>query len=437
MIKLSVFVLSLTALSTAYAARSCVTPADEWGSQYLIAEVEPGRLLSSAISFKIDSEYRKSLDQLKDLRDVLKSRGTELVLVPVPPSGIVYGNLLNVNELSRKYPPVKDFNFSAGQKAYREMVKVLNENGIATVSLLDVALQNKAEFFLKQDHHWSPRGAQWSASAVASVVRQKFPSLLPKMSQVQTSVVKKAPKEQLGSYADQARRCGWVFSQEKFDDIQMEDANLGLLDEIGDFTLLLGDSFSKRPLDESFSIYLREALGVEVVNAAVDGGGLTDAMLKYFSEPQNHLQMPKLVIWQFASGYSQLNNELFFRQAIPAVGTPCTANNAIASVSSASQSGSSQDLVLKIPEGTSISGPQYFVKLELSNLNIKTFSYFFQYRDGNTDGLYYERSDRLNNLGHFNLMLNGTNKSSLSQIRIELPKSETSKASLSLCRFPR
>jgi hypothetical protein len=104
-------------------------------------------------------------------RDQLKTRGIELVVVPVPGKPGIYPDKLTrraVGKAPETHSPTL------------ELLDALRRMGVPTVNLFAVfqharfqpgGLQTGAPLYLAQDTHWSPRGARLAAGAVASRIQ--------------------------------------------------------------------------------------------------------------------------------------------------------------------------------------------------------------------------------------------------------------------------
>jgi alginate biosynthesis protein AlgX len=96
-----------------------------------------------------------------------------------------------------------------------------------------------------------------------------------------------------------------------------------LFDEAPDpEVILVGDSNAAAREDESkqfnFDGYLKQYLGVDILNYALPGVGEDGSLLEYLLSADYKAEAPKLIVWELPANY-RLDSPLMYRQLVPAV----------------------------------------------------------------------------------------------------------------------
>jgi len=269
--------------------------------------------------------------------DQLQERGIALVVVPVPGKPSVYPDQVTRREVGRQ-PPL--------QSPTRELLSALQRQGVATVDLFATfgearseagQGQTKGALYLAQDTHWTPRGAELAAEAVAAQLRER------KLAPAQTMAFRteRVVVTRWGDVLDMMQIPGLrdVFPPETVECHQVCDPVLGPLvptasGRPGTYrypgqkasVLVLGDSFcriyqspeprslgelpdatgrtgewgAKRLLPGSagFIAHLALALQSPVDAIVSDGGASADVRRKLSTDPEI-LEGKKVVVWVF------------------------------------------------------------------------------------------------------------------------------------------
>jgi alginate biosynthesis protein AlgX len=260
--------------------------------------------------------------ELKRLRDALKARGTDLVIVYLPPRALVHTDKLPKSARRTYNPELARFSYALTLQRFRKV-------GLVAPDLTQL-LREPADppYFFRGDHHWTPYGAQRTARIVADAVRQ-LPSYarLPKARFTTERVGLLAKKGSL--YRAATQLCGAGYASQYVD--RFATAREGDADLFGEAELppvaLVGTSMSEG--DYNFAGFLSEHLGVDVLNASVPGGG-HGAMLQYLPSPEFQKSPPKVLIWELQTNHN-LSQRNFYRQVVPMVHDGCEARPALLS----------------------------------------------------------------------------------------------------------
>jgi len=291
--------------------------------------VEPGAALT---------QRQNVVRAIRRFRDQLRERGIELLVVPVPGKPSVYPEQVT----SRIGPGGAGF---AGPT--KDLLADLERDGVATLDLLTVFRQALEQapaerLYLVRDTHWTPRGAQRAAEAVAERLRALGWSPKP----ARAFRTEPVTVERWGDILEMMQIPGLRedHGPERIECVQVLDPALGPLvpgasERPGTYrypaeqatVLVLGDSFmriyqypeprslgavvggagdasgaagerqgSKRLLPGSagFVSHLARALEAPVDAIASDGGAATDVRRKLSVNPEI-LEGKRVVIWEF------------------------------------------------------------------------------------------------------------------------------------------
>ncbi|HEX8464854.1 MAG TPA: hypothetical protein VF627_09585 [Abditibacterium sp.] len=248
------------------------------------------------------------LPAILDFKAQLEKSGVELLLVPVPPKALVYPEALLP---SLKNPPRLD-------EQHQQFTALLRENGVEVLDLMPDFLAHRAEaagpVYLRQDTHWSGRGAVFASRRIAEVVKAKpWFGAVPKVKWA--SEWKRQPIEGdlwLGLTGKQPPRevvpLRFVGTRAASAKTALKPVPINRQSPI----LLLGDSHDL-VFHEGGDMHARGAglpdqlaldLGFAVDLIAVRGSGATPArsnLMRRVRADANYLGRKKLVIWCFSA----------------------------------------------------------------------------------------------------------------------------------------
>lgn len=269
---------------------------------------------------------------IQRIRGQFQARGIRLLVVPVPGKPAVYPD-----RVTRRAGNLKGVPSPA-----QDLLSDLNKTGIEAVDLFTLFHQERqktggADLYLATDTHWTPRGAQLAARAVAA----KVLAMGWKPAQTVAFESTPVPVKRWGDLLDMAQIPGFrqAFGMETVACEQIRDPALGLLipapsDRPGTYKypgpaatlLVLGDSFSRiyqypeppslgeaaehsenrpeqtkrlLPGSAGFVSHLAQELKSPVDAIISDGGAATDVRRK-LSTNAEILEGKSIVIWEFA-----------------------------------------------------------------------------------------------------------------------------------------
>lgn len=244
---------------------------------------------------------RAGYNGLRDLGNALKKRGTELIIVPLPTRGIVHPEKLDRIE----------FSHSRVAKNYSLYLERLRKVGLLVPELTQLTYGDQEEpLYFARDHHWTPAGARKTAALVADLLRQTnlLESVTPQV--YSTKIIKSDSTS--GSYTRAALElCEKTFPPEDFD-VYYSETEIDLFADLSSpDVVLVGTSNSNGSKSFNFDGFLRESLGVDVLNMATSGGGFDESLLQYLASAEFQTQPPKILIWE-VPGYYNLKQPSFY-----------------------------------------------------------------------------------------------------------------------------
>ena len=221
------------------------------------------------------------------LREAFATRGAQLVVLAAPPrplfapEGVVPAN--------------RDLDaLQAGFSAY---IEALNAAGIPAPDLTQALSVDVAEdYYFARDTHWTPKGAAWSSVELATLMGQMPPSLedLPFAETY-------SEKGSLSAVVEKV--CGTrPVAEETVAPIYASVGGAAaLLGDAGDPTVaLVGTSFSDRYQTDAYQVAgaLSWALGADVQNVSLTGGGLVGAMSGFIQSGALEQGQFQTVVWE-------------------------------------------------------------------------------------------------------------------------------------------
>ena len=412
--------------------------------------------------YSSDLRYGHDLDDLtvwmNRFNDTLKEEGTLLVVVPTPLRGMVRGEV--VNDTAALAALEIDFDVSEARAAYHNYVASLEP--ILGVDLLNAARSLNGQnpgYHLKLDRHWTPAGARISAQAVARALLASpaYNALPPpeRSAFITTEIgTKPAPnkvfeliEENCGDLPDALMEMMPLYQTERA--VENQD----LFAAQTPFVVLTGGSFSGEQYN--FAGFLSEALGQEVVNNSVSGGGLFVALQDYLLNTSAESRA-KVIIWEYrmtdASDTNMRENFTPFRELIPSLYGACSPEMRLVSGSTdvpapplvrlvsthmeSTEAASKTFTILETPDNADIQGENYYLHLRASDLSLVEFDMVLTHQDGSVDRAQINRSTRVSNTGEFFLELSRGVSSPLAEVALSVPAGVTGTVDAQICKVP-
>lgn len=254
------------------------------GSQGWLFSTEEARPAPS------DADLSAIADLIQDIAIQLLHNGTHLVVVPLPAK----------IDIARVHSPEPAFGATLAGLHQRFSAKVA-ARGVTVVNAREQLVSAGAQAFFATDTHWTPKGADIVATAVAQSGTVVHGSLtydrkdgLPKTltGDLVAFVTTAAMAPSIGLAAEEVLP---VVQTPRGPD----------LDVFGDAAadiVLVGTSYSANP-DWGFADSLMRALGRDVVSVAEQGQGPLEPMRDYLASADFRTAPPSVVIWEIPVRY--------------------------------------------------------------------------------------------------------------------------------------
>ena len=378
--------------------------------------------------------------KLKGLRDALKKKGIELVVVYQPTRG-----LINREKLT---PAERDaFNYDLAKKNYLATVDKLRQTGMYVPDYSPLFDEKEEHaFYFKGDHHWTPYGAERAAKITAETLKE-VPGFadIPKQ-QYESKRVGLLSK--LGTFHKAAAQlCGNSYATQYVDRFETTAAGSGdggggegdlFGDESQPQVALVGTSNSGPAYN--FAGFLEQYSGAEILNNAISGGGFDSSLLQYLSSKEFHDHPPKIIVWEFATHYDMAQKS-FYRQAMPLVDNGCDGQKAVLTNDVKLHNGATEVLVNGKNQLLDLRGSNYQVDLTFSDPSVKTMKATIWYLNGRRENLKLEQSAAADTGGRYVFQLrNDPGWAELSMLAMEIHSPEQMPDNLSvkatLCKRP-
>lgn len=347
--------------------------------------------------FKLVSDITPyALGQLKRLTDALKANGTTLVIALIPRRSLLTEQHLSASLASPG-------TLEALRQAYQTRRAALADYGAIVPDLLyGLSAQHQdMQLFFSRDHHWTPDGAALAARLLAQQIAS-LPGMERLPSTSFTTTTSQIAKN-TGSYAQFANKaCHLELPPEPYEQRETLRSNASLLDDDTPGIVLAGTSYSNPRFN--FSGALSEALGHDVLNVAVDGGGIDEALVNYLSTSSFAEKRPAFIIWETPDLYSFNGQGYMWRQMVPAAEGACNDVSALAVASQPFTPSTTlfDNLDLKI-------NPSHdFIYLETDSKSAAKLTLHISYMDGTAEDVALTRTTKVENSGRFFLQLNST-----------------------------
>jgi len=248
---------------------------------------------------------------LQQLQQALQSKGTTLVMVPIPARALVHPQYLG---------DIK-YDVAVGRAAYQEYLQQLRAINIVVPALETILSEHQEKpMFFARDHHWNHHGARTIARLTAQALRESdgYSAIFKQT----FSSHRVANAHNNGSFQRAAKMlCEQHFASEPFKIYHTEATQA--LDLFADLAMpevvLVGTSNSKGSLQFNFDGFLRQYAKVAVLNQAVSGGGFGEALRRYIESDMFREFAPKFLVWELPS-YYHLNDAAYFTELLSALG---------------------------------------------------------------------------------------------------------------------
>ncbi len=333
---------------------------------------------------------------LKELRDALKSKGVELLVVYQPTRGLVNRRKLNPQDYAR-------FDYAKALHSYRATLQKFQQLGLWVPDLTPLTdEQHEQPFYFRGDQHWSPYGAQRTARLVADEVK-RIPAFaeVPRREFVTRKEGIMGKTGTLHNVAGQL--CGTSYATQYTDQFSTEPKDESSGDDLfGEASTpqitLVGTSHSGK--NYNFGGFLQQYIGADVLNVAAPGGGLEGAMLEYLASDEFQQSPPKVLIWEFSPLYS-LDQDKVYRQMMALLDNGCEGKPAVLANQTRLRPGRNEVLVNGQQQLLALRSDAYQMDIRFSDPSVKVLEATLWYMNGRREKLKLEKTDTVETNGRF------------------------------------
>lgn len=379
---------------------------------------------------------------LARLAAALRHKGVTPFMVSVPPR-------LSVAQakLDRNRPEFRTFSQDSISSAHHRRIEVLNRAGFVAQDMVDLANASGLgpEFFFHVDHHWSSEGLRVVARELGAMIRA-LPAYAS-MPRVEWQLMSRESRT-AGTYRYVViTRCEGTdippMETLSYKAVRATEATAEALlgDEPEAPVVLVGTSQSRREeydldrgvfTEDSFAALLRHELGVEVLNAAVPGGGSYVGIDGWLTSDDYQAGKPQVLVWETNDSDGFVDHAAL-RRIVPAAWGVCSDQDALlrakGPVGPAGIELLNRD---KLP----IQGSAYYVAIELTDHQVRDLDVTIGHSGGAFDNQHLARSALVANSGRFFLELSDALASPLQSIRISLPEGAQGSYLARVCTVP-
>jgi len=371
---------------------------------------------------------------VKQLVDVLAAKGTRLVIVVPPLRGIVED--AHAGPYRRKYLLEDQQSL---RNSHRRALAALARTGAIVPDLLKAAdaakLPASVDFYRKQDNHWHSAGARISAAAVAAEIAARVDlSKLPKQAHA-SRITAQGPYRTL--VVDKlAEICGPKFIARDQEPTYVtepvgESAGGGdLLGGSATSIVLAGTSFSRPDGQYNFGGFLAEALGLDVLNVAIPGGGLVTSILSYLGSEDFSSAPPAVLVWEVRP--FELPDEKFVGELLATIAGTCPTEQALLKQDSKLQRGMTEVMAFTPEQRSKLRAP-LFVDVAIGETGINKYLLRMNYSDFTNEDVEVDLTRAAFPPGHFFHALTAAQLGKLESILLRPAARLNGSVTVSLC----
>lgn len=380
-----------------------------------------------------------NLTVVKKIRELLRLKKTELVLLPVPPRALLSKNYLMPDGIFDDV--VYDYSFAESE--FKKLISEFKQNSFNVADLLEF-FKNRPEldqskYFYSRDFHWSQQGSRWSAEVIAQLLKDNLKLEKSEYKNYETQnlgrprILDSVVSLVLNQICQEKIPHEFVDTYETKDNSQSLDTFLADAEQQAAPIVLLGTSFSSESQPFHFSGFLRSALKTEVANFSLAGGGMDQSLFDWAHSDTWQNTPPKVMIWElpFIDRFPSFP-EPSARQILPALAGLCAGTTqAIQEMSFVNKS----KLELQVSKA-GVSGSAYYVATDLSDASMRAPVLKLTYDDGQQEEFSPRRPDRVQKVNKLFWELSSVFAGNLKSVEIEFEPNKTESGKLTICKYP-
>jgi alginate biosynthesis protein AlgX len=272
-----------------------------------------------ATKFTVDeATYADLARMVADFR----ARGTEVLLIDLPPRGLLAARHLLPRDLA-------SYDYAAALASYRQILQRFRDIGFLVPAYDELATRSEtSEYYFHRDGHWTPDGARQTAELIAGLLKgSPLYAGLRRGAFVTKRVGQQRHPGVLSIVA--AQICGGSYPSEVVGGYTTTPAeNYPFGDEPIPEITLAGTSYSASAAYH-FMGFLQTALQADILNTSIAGGSYDGALMQYLPSESFQQHPPKLLIWEFSHPQIAVVHRTQMRRLIPLIGNGCVGREAL------------------------------------------------------------------------------------------------------------
>lgn len=378
-----------------------------------------------------------SVQMLTNVDRALRYKGSQLVLLPMLPKGLVARDFVPNNGIlsDMVYDP------DLAEQQFDALVQELRATGLDVVNLNDAVRNDpgfdKAKYYFKRDIHWQPAGAHLAADFVASHIEKLSSDAIGDVEYNVTETVEERLRSNLHVILNEL--CQSAVPAETIQLYETKQVVGSLDDLLGDDSSaeaailhVVGSSFTAESNPFPFNDFLRSRLKQVVGGFSISGGGIDQSIYAWAQNSEGLAKKPKFVIWElpnltdFIKQAPEMNASL-----VPAIVGSCESNLKLADKTF--DAATQVDFDLPIISG-SASG--YYLEYQFANKALSNFELNYIYPDQTVKKVAFTNPPRATGLSKLYQTLPGDTKISPVRVRLTTDNGMKSAGTVTLCRFP-
>ncbi|WP_166415626.1 alginate O-acetyltransferase AlgX-related protein [Cochlodiniinecator piscidefendens] len=270
-------------------------------------------------SDQLDEDFQMKAEADALMEDVIGEfarRDIPLAILVAPPRAVVAGQ--DIVDLT--LGSIGQYNVDDARQSFSDFLTQLRQGGAVVPDLMAVATaESPTPFYFQRDSHWTNTGAARSALALANALGMQATFDL-------VDIASSEMFQERGSLSDIVdATCGYRAVSEATPQFnytvltEQSDSNLLGSTRNTQFALLFGTSFSDRYRRDQYQVAdaFSSALGIELINESVSGGGLIGPLEAFALSGGFEVERPDLVIWEFP--YTEVPQASALRQLLGAM----------------------------------------------------------------------------------------------------------------------
>jgi alginate biosynthesis protein AlgX len=382
---------------------------------------DEGWIFRTKTDFADDFSINLALeDRLKRLHEAFQKKNIEVVIALLPTRGMVHYDKIDYVG----YDPLMT------ARNYQDLATHLRKIGYTVAAPENFSAQTN--FFYKHDHHWRPEGAKLMAMTLANEIKQ-----LPVYAEI-TKMPFRTEKEAYIDHPGTFQKfindvCGSNMPPETVPAYKTYSLQGNMLNDQPDAEIfLIGTSNSTAQASHAnFPGFLKEAIGADIENFSVSGGGVDTSMLDWLGSDQYLRKKPKVVIWEIPV-YQNFKGEPFYQQAIPAVYGPCDETSLIKETLPIKQN---KFEISSVFQDKKILPKNHYVYLKFNKYQGRKFRLTIEDEEGNKTPFDFRRSKFHQPNGVYYLDLPQDKETPIKKLKGLLPDGASGTVDIQLCEY--